>query len=85
VETPLGWVPRKEDIDLEGIQGFDPAQWGEVMGIDKDEWRRELLLHEELFEKLYDRLPKEFPPMRQLLLSALWRTRGRMDIPGSHF
>jgi phosphoenolpyruvate carboxykinase (GTP) len=85
VETPLGWVPREEDIDLEGIQGFDPAQWGEVMGIDKDEWRRELLLHEELFEKLYDRLPKEFPPMRQLLLSALWRTRGRMDIPGSHF
>ena len=34
---------------------------------------RELLLHEELFEKLYDKLPKEFQPMRQLLMSALWR------------
>ncbi len=85
VETPLGWVPRKEDVDLEGIQGFDPAKWEQVMAIDKDEWRRELLLHEELFEKLYDRLPKEFPPMRQLLLSALWRTRRKMDVPPSHF
>ncbi|MBK8727687.1 MAG: phosphoenolpyruvate carboxykinase (GTP) [Holophagaceae bacterium] len=85
VETPLGWVPRKEDVDLEGIEGFDPAKWDQVMAIDKDEWRRELLLHEELFEKLYDRLPKEFPPMRQLLLSALWRTRRKMDVPPSHF
>ncbi|HJU82847.1 MAG TPA: phosphoenolpyruvate carboxykinase (GTP) [Holophagaceae bacterium] len=75
VETPLGWVPKKGDVDLEGIHGFDADSWDRVMSVDKDEWRRELLLHEELFEKLYDRLPKEFPPMRQLLLSALWRTR----------
>ncbi|MFN8010710.1 MAG: phosphoenolpyruvate carboxykinase (GTP) [Holophagaceae bacterium] len=85
VETPLGWVPKQEDVDLEGIQGFDPSKWHQVMAIDKDEWRRELLLHEELFEKLYDRLPKEFPPMRQLLLSALWRTRRKMDVPPGHF
>jgi len=76
VETPLGWVPKKGDVDLEGIQGFDADAWDRVMKVDKDEWRRELLLHEELFERLYDRLPKEFPPMRQLLLSALWRTQG---------
>ncbi len=76
VETPLGWAPKKGDVDLEGIQGFNAADWDRVMKVDKDEWRRELLLHEELFERLYDRLPKEFPPMRQLLLSALWRTRG---------
>ncbi len=75
VETPLGWVPKKGDVDLDGIKGFDADSWDRVMAVDKDEWRRELLLHEELFEKLYDRLPKEFPPMRQLLLSALWRTR----------
>ncbi|HET8901910.1 MAG TPA: phosphoenolpyruvate carboxykinase (GTP) [Holophagaceae bacterium] len=76
VETPLGWVPKKGDVDLEGVKGFDADAWDRVMSVDKDEWRRELLLHEELFEKLYDRLPKEFPPMRQLMLSALWRTRG---------
>jgi len=73
VEYPLGWVPMEEDLDLEGMSGFGSAQFQAVMKVDRDEWRRELLLHEELFEKLYDRLPKEFPPMRQLLQSALWR------------
>jgi len=73
-ETPLGWMPRKEDLDLTGIKGFDDSRYTELTAINKDEWRRELLLHEELFEQVYDRLPKEFPPMRQLLLAALWRT-----------
>ncbi|MBI1752152.1 MAG: phosphoenolpyruvate carboxykinase (GTP) [Acidobacteria bacterium] len=74
METPLGWMPRKEDLDLTGIKGFDDSRYNELTAINKDEWRRELLLHEELFEQVYDRLPKEFPPMRQLLLAALWRT-----------
>jgi phosphoenolpyruvate carboxykinase (GTP) len=81
METPLGWMPRKEDLDLTGIQGLDDSQYNQLMSINKDEWRRELLLHEELFEQLFDRLPKEFPPMRQLLLAALWRTPAKMDIP----
>jgi phosphoenolpyruvate carboxykinase (GTP) len=80
-ETPLGWMPRKEDLDLNGIKGFDDSRYNELTAINKDEWRRELLLHEELFEQLYDRLPKEFPPMRQLLLAALWRTPAKMDMP----
>jgi phosphoenolpyruvate carboxykinase (GTP) len=83
VESPLGWVPREEDLDLEGIPGFGPAQFRAVMKVDRDEWRRELLLHEELFEKLFDRLPKEYPPMRQLLQSALWRAPRRMELPPS--
>ncbi len=80
-ETPLGWMPRREDLDLKGIKGFDESRYSELTAINKDEWRRELLLHEELFEQLFDRLPKEFPPMRQLLLAALWRTPAKMDIP----
>ena len=82
-EGPLGWVPMEGDLDLEGIPGFGSAQFRAVMAVDRDEWRRELLLHEELFEKLYDRLPKEFPPMRQLLQSALWRAPRRMEMPPS--
>jgi phosphoenolpyruvate carboxykinase (GTP) len=27
-----------------------------------------------LFERLYDRLPKEFVLMRELILSSLWRS-----------
>ena len=73
-ESPLGWIPQDGDLDLTGIEGCSPAQMKEVMKISRDEWRRELLLHEELFEKLFDRMPKEFLHMRQLLLSNLWRT-----------
>ena len=75
METVLGWVPREQDLDMEGIKGFDQANYAELMKMDRDEWRLEVLRHEELFEKLYDKLPREFPPMRELILSGLWRTR----------
>jgi phosphoenolpyruvate carboxykinase (GTP) len=83
VESPLGWIPREEDLDLSGMSGFGSAEFKAVMTVDRDEWRRELLLHEELFEKLFDRLPKEFPPMRQLLQSSLWRAPRKMEMPPS--
>jgi len=73
VESPLGWVPLEKDLDTEAIPGFGSAQFKAVMAVDRNEWRRELLLHEELFERLYDRLPWEFPPMRQMLQATLWR------------
>ena len=73
-EAPLGWIPQEGDLDLTGLEGFGPAQLKDVMRIPRDDWRKELLFHEELFERLYDRMPKEFLHMRQLLLSNLWRT-----------
>jgi len=44
------------------------------MTINADAWKNELLLQEELFSKLYDKLPKEFIFMRELILSSLWRS-----------
>ena len=79
-ETPLGWVPREEDLDLTGLEDFGSEGFAAAMDIQRDEWRHELLLQEELFEKLYDRLPKEFFHMRQLLLSSLWRSPKSMGL-----
>ena len=79
-ETPLGWVPREEDLDLTGLENFGSEGFAAAMDIQRDEWRHELLLQEELFEKLYDRLPKEFFHMRQLLLSSLWRSPKSMGL-----
>jgi phosphoenolpyruvate carboxykinase (GTP) len=79
-ESPLGWVPRYEDLDLEGLEHFGEEGFHDAMAIRRDEWRHEVLLHEELFEKLYDKLPKEFFHMRQLLLSSLWRSPSEVGL-----
>ncbi len=70
-ETPLGWVPGLEDIDLTGLDGFSSEQLSRALSIDVEEWRRELLLQEELFLKLYAYLPKELIFQRELLISRL--------------
>ncbi len=73
-ESPLGWMPHYCDMDWRGLEGFTEEKFNELMAIDRELWLQELLQHEELFIKLYDRLPTEFIAMRQLLLSNLWRS-----------
>jgi phosphoenolpyruvate carboxykinase (GTP) len=73
IESPVGWVPRYRDIDWEGLD-FTRPQYREIMEVDREAWKAELLSHEELFARMYDKLPKEFIFMRELLLSSLWRS-----------
>jgi phosphoenolpyruvate carboxykinase (GTP) len=70
-ETPLGWVPGPEDIDLGGLENFTAADLEKVLEIDIEEWRRELILQEELFLKLYSHLPKEMIFQRELLVALI--------------
>ncbi len=70
-ETPLGWVPGSRDIDLSGLDGFSAEQLEKALAIDVEEWRRELLMQEELFLKLHHSLPKELLFQRELLVSRL--------------
>jgi phosphoenolpyruvate carboxykinase (GTP) len=72
IESPLGWVPRYEDLDWRGID-FSPRQFDEVMSIDREVWQEEISSHDRLFVRLYDKLPKEFILLRELILSSLWR------------
>jgi phosphoenolpyruvate carboxykinase (GTP) len=74
VESPIGWMPRYEDIDWTGLENFTKEDFAKIMTIAREPWKQELLSHEELFSRLYDKLPKEFFFMRELLLSALWRS-----------
>ena len=73
MESPLGWMPAESDLEWEGLPANVRASFREAMTLNREDWIRELLLHEELFVKLYDRLPKEFVLKRELLLAALWR------------
>jgi phosphoenolpyruvate carboxykinase (GTP) len=80
VESPLGWVPRFEDLDWRGMEGFTPEKFNQVMSVDREGWLQEVLSHEELFIKLFDRLPKEMVAIRQLLLSGLWRSPEHWEV-----
>jgi phosphoenolpyruvate carboxykinase (GTP) len=72
-ESPIGWMPRYEDLRWTGLD-FPRERFNALMEVDREQWKSELLSHRELFEKLYDRLPQEFLWMRELILSALWRS-----------
>ncbi len=74
IESPLGWMPRYEDIDWRGMEGFSRDDFNELMSIDCEAWKREVVSEDEFFSSLYDKLPKEFIFMRELLFSSLWRS-----------
>lgn len=74
VESPLGWMPRYEDLDWNGLEDFSREQFLDLMSVDREQWKHEMLEHDELFIKVYDRLPKELIFIRELILSALWRS-----------
>ena len=82
IESPLGWKPRYEDLDWRGLEGFPPERFQELMAVDRGGWVNEVISHEELFIKLYDRLPKELIFIRELILSGLWRSPERWE-PGA--
>jgi phosphoenolpyruvate carboxykinase (GTP) len=56
VETPIGHVPSTETLDLEGLD-MDPADLAAVLAVNPDEWREEVKLISEWFEKFGDKLP----------------------------
>jgi phosphoenolpyruvate carboxykinase (GTP) len=73
-ESPLGWMPKYEEMDWRGLDEFGPETFRDLMSVPREAWKLEVLSHQELFERLYDRIPKEFILMRELVLSSLWRS-----------
>jgi phosphoenolpyruvate carboxykinase (GTP) len=69
-ETPIGWVPRYEDLDWTGLD-FSREDFDELMKVDRAAWRKEVIAHEELFIELHDHLPPEMIYERELLICKL--------------
>ena len=69
-ETPLGWQPRYEDIEWEGLD-FAKEQFETLQVVERNAWRREVIGHEELFLTLHDHLPKELVYERELLICRI--------------
>jgi phosphoenolpyruvate carboxykinase (GTP) len=79
VESPLGWMPRHEDLHWDGLE-YDKQKFYELMSIGREAGTAEAHAHEVLFDRFFDRLPKEFIYERQLLRSRLWRSPDHWEL-----
>jgi phosphoenolpyruvate carboxykinase (GTP) len=69
-ETPIGWMPRYEDMEWKGMD-LSKDKFEELQKFDREAWRKEVIEHEELFIGLHDHLPKEMVYERELLICRL--------------
>ncbi len=74
IESPLGYMPRYEDLVLGSLKDFTHEKFTELMTVDRELWQQELLLQDELFIKLADKMPKELTFIRELFLDTLTRS-----------
>ena len=58
VETEIGYVPNKEDLQLDGLDLSDEVVT-ELLSIDRQAWKEDLANQREFFAQFGDRLPKE--------------------------
>ncbi len=69
-ETPIGWMPRYEDIEWKGLD-FPKEKFDRLQAFDRVAWRSEVMGHEELFLDLHDHLPPETIYERELLICRI--------------
>ena len=82
VDSPLGWMPRYEDIEWSGLNFPRDVYEQQLMAIHREEWQHELHSHGQLFDKLWDRLPDDLPRMRDMLAADLGRSPARWTMSG---
>lgn len=59
-ETAIGYLPKKEDLNLEGIEDeVTPEILDQLLAVDKDLWKAEVADIREFYAKFGDKLPKE--------------------------
>lgn len=69
-ETAIGWTPYFEDMQWDGMD-FPAEQFAALEEVDREQWKAEVMGHEELFLQLHDHLPPEMIYERELLICRL--------------
>ncbi len=70
-KTPIGWMPKTENIPLEGIDFSKEKLKNELLSLDKQEWLKEADSLDEFFKQVGDDLPKEIRQEHQELKKRL--------------
>ena len=71
VATPLGIMPRYEDLNWTGLEKPGREQYAEIERVDDKAWQEELASHDELLGRLGAKLPRELERRRSQLHEKL--------------
>ena len=66
VETPVGWVPTPDGIELEGLD-IPTSTLEELLRIDRADWQQEVASQRKFFEQFGSHLPREIQEEHEAL------------------
>ena len=66
VKSPIGWLPSPHDLDLAELD-IDHNAVDELLGLDHEEWQKEIAAHKEFFDSLGGIVPEELQKQREQL------------------
>jgi phosphoenolpyruvate carboxykinase (GTP) len=72
-ESPIGSIPRAEDLDLDGLEAVSPERMRELLAVKPEEWAKELKGQKEFFKTLEPYLPNDLLEELQKLGQRLSR------------
>ena len=79
VESPLGWVPTYDELNLEGLD-FSKEDYYAIVNIDREVARHEANDQEELFTRFGDHLPRVMELEREQLIFRLFHSPKVWDL-----
>jgi phosphoenolpyruvate carboxykinase (GTP) len=66
LKSPIGWLPSPHDLDLAELD-IDHKCVAEILGIDHEEWAKELAEHKKFFDSLGGVVPEQLLQQREQL------------------
>jgi phosphoenolpyruvate carboxykinase (GTP) len=72
-ESPIGQIPRNEDVDLAEMENFSGQNLDELLAVKPDEWKKEVKDHARFFESLGGVVPDRLLKFREKLAARLGR------------
>jgi phosphoenolpyruvate carboxykinase (GTP) len=72
-ESKIGYLPKKEDLDLDELSGVSSNQIQELLSVKAEEWQKEITDHAKFFESLGGVVPKELQRQREKLATRFER------------
>ena len=71
METPIGYLPKPEDINLEGLDNFTIDDLKSILDVDIATWKAEAKDITEYFKKFGDKLPAKIAKQLRILKKNL--------------